>query len=166
MIRLLALGLPAGLALIVLTSRKLPRAARILMSTVGMVFSAAVAFLLSDPMLLSDDGLLGRTPWKELLLLGALLSGMTARSIDEAIEDRNRKIKKLREKGRLRKKPKLELDTWNMLRPFLVALPTFGLLLEQVGDQDVRWLMVALAFQTGFFWQTLISGSRGERGES
>jgi hypothetical protein len=48
------------------------------------------------------------------------------------------------------------LDPWDFSRPFLVSVATFGGLLSQIGDRRLDWATLALSFQTGFFWQTLL----------
>ncbi len=120
----------------------------------------AVGIVVSrGPIMLSDVSWFDRSPWKESVLLLTMLAGMAARSLDQAIEIRSQRIAQLRAAGKLRRKPKLRLDRWEFSRPFLVALPTFGGLLGQIGAQALGWVLVVLAFQTGFFWQTVLTKS-------
>ncbi|HTQ78461.1 MAG TPA: hypothetical protein VMM92_00580 [Thermoanaerobaculia bacterium] len=95
------------------------------------------------------------SPWKELVLLFLTLLGMAARSLDEAIAERHRQIEQLQKDGK-RRKPRLRIDPWEFSRPFLVSVATFGGLLSQIGTEHLTIVSLTLAFQTGFFWQTLL----------
>lgn len=161
-IQFIALGVPVGILIFSLRPGQQHKAVRIAGTLLGLVMLLAVGFFLLGPKLLSGDAWYERSPWKEGLLLLTMLSGMAARSLDQAIEIRSQRIAKLRAAGKLRRKPKLPLDPWDFSRPFLVALPTFGGLLGQIGDQAMGWVLVVLAFQTGFFWQTVLKKSEPE----
>jgi hypothetical protein len=53
------------------------------------------------------------------------------------------------------------VDRWDFVYPMLFAVPTFGALLSQIQAQALASTHVVLAFQTGFFFQTIL-----KRGES
>jgi len=152
----LILSIPVGLLVFAFQARKLKKPARIFLGALGLVGGVVVGFYLREPRLLSGVAWYARSPWREALFLIIMLSGMAVRSLDEAIEARSRRIAELRKKGDLETKPGLSLDPWDFSRPFLVAVPTFGALLAQIGDQGPSWSLLVLAFQNGFFWQTLL----------
>lgn len=159
-LKFVSLGLPLALVFWTFRSPQVGKSLRIGATLLTALLMTTVAFLISPPTFLGPgDSWHGRSPWKEGLLLLAMLSGMAARSLDQAIEMRSQQIEQLRAAGRLRRKPKLHLDAWDFSRPFLVALPTFGGLLGQVAEQTLGWALFVLAFQTGFFWQTVLKKS-------
>ncbi len=159
MLNFLALGFPVGLLLICRATSKIGRPWRLLGLILGSALLLGVAYFIATPKALSDDVWCNRSPWKEGLLLITMLAGMAARSLDQAIELRSRQMAQLQDTGTRRRKPRLRLDSWDFSRPFLVALPTFGGLLGQIDDQDLGWVLITLAFQTGFFWQTVLKKS-------
>lgn len=158
-VQFIALGIPIAILLFALRPGERSKPLRIVGILLGLIFLFGVGYFLLGPTLLTGDAWYERSPWKEGLLLLTMLFGMAARSLDQAIEIRSQRIAKLRAEGRLRRKPKLPLDPWDFSRPFLVALPTFGGLLGQAGEQTMGWVLIVLAFQTGFFWQTVLKKS-------
>ncbi len=89
-------------------------------------------------------------PFRELILFGALLFGMIARVLSLAIERRDADVVG----GGT--KPDLKIDRWQFVYPMLFAIPTFGGLLSQTQTSEVSTTSVVMAFQTGFFWQTIL----------
>lgn len=153
------LGLPLALLFWVWRRPQLGKWLSIGAAAAALLLVAGIAYFLSPPPRLGPDDWFEQSPWKEGLLLLAMLVGMAARSLDQVIELRSQEIAQLRAAGKPRRKPKLRLDPWDFSRPFLVALPTFGGLLGQISDQLLGWALVVLAFQTGFFWQTVLKKS-------
>jgi hypothetical protein len=96
------------------------------------------------------------TPYRELLLFLAMVLGMAARYLTRAIEERRRKIQEAATKAQTERVP-LELDLWEFIYPMLVSVITFGALLHQLDSERLTLANVILSFQTGFFWQTLLS---------
>jgi hypothetical protein len=92
------------------------------------------------------------SPFRELLLFALMLSGMAARVLSLAIERRGA--------AKDNKLPPVTVDRWEFVYPMLFAVPTFGALLSQVQAETLTLVNVVLAFQTGFFWQTILK--RGE----
>ncbi len=155
----LAAAIPMAIVIWSLETRRLGRWPKVSLCSLGLLLLGVVGFVTTDHMFLGGEPWHDRSPWKEGLLLLTMLVGMAVRSLDEAIEIRRQRIAKLRKQGKLRRKPKLLLDRWDFSRPFLVSVPTFGGLLSQVGEQTLGWVVVVLAFQTGFFWQTILKKS-------
>ena len=156
----LALGIP--LAFVILGTRAEGPSVRFGLIITGVLASLLVAVYLGEETFLSSTPWYQESPWKEGILLFAMVLGMAARSLDQAIELRRERISELEksEGESLEEKPKLTLDPWDFSRPFLVALPTFGALLSQVDGEVLSWMLVVLAFQTGFFWQTILKRSQ------
>lgn len=92
------------------------------------------------------------SPYAEFLLFIFLLLGMGARVLSLAIEQR-------RSASRSGAPPAWNIDRWEFVYPMLFAAPTFGALLGQIHAPVLTIQNVVLAFQTGFFWQTLLKRS-------
>jgi hypothetical protein len=89
---------------------------------------------------------LSATPFRELILFGLLLFGMVARVLSVAIERRG-------------VGEPVKIDRWQFVYPMLFAIPTFGGLLSQIQTTNLALADTVLAFQTGFFWQTILKKS-------
>lgn len=100
------------------------------------------------------------SPAKELLYFGVMLLGMMARYLTKAIETRREKIEELRRLNTDFKKPSIEFDAWEFAYPFFISFITFGLLMSQMEKDTVNIPNIALSFQTGFFWQTILSAKQ------
>jgi hypothetical protein len=96
------------------------------------------------------------SPAREFLLFAIMLCGMGARVLSAAIEARRAKTKEMAKKKIPSQSVPLELDPWESAYPLLFAVMTFGALLAQVGAETLTITTVVLAFQTGFFWQTIL----------
>ncbi len=163
---LLILAAPVALILWSLEKPRLGRGFRLLLISVGAVLLGVAGYSSVGPQFLGDGSWYDRSPWKEGMLLLAMLVGMAVRSLDEAIEIRSQRIAELEKKGELKEKPKLDIDAWDFFRPFLVSVPTFGGLLSQVSEEDFSFVVMALAFQTGFFWRTILEKNETRISES
>jgi len=97
---------------------------------------------------------LSQSPIREFLLFAIMLLGMMARMLSLAIEERRTHLKRS-EAGA---NPKIRIDRWEFVYPMLFAVPTFGALLGQLQTDALSVPAVTLAFQNGFFWQTLLKG--------
>jgi hypothetical protein len=86
------------------------------------------------------------TPFRELILFAMLLFGMVARVVSVAIEQRG-------------VGEPVKIDRWQFVYPMLFAIPTFGGLLSQIQTRNLALADTVLAFQTGFFWQTILKKS-------
>jgi hypothetical protein len=86
------------------------------------------------------------TPFREFILFALLLTGMIARVLSVAIERR----------GQVEMGKGLDIDRWQFVYPMLFAIPTFAGLLNQLQTSELALTDIVLAFQTGFFWQTIL----------
>ena len=124
---------------------------------------ALTLYVARTPVLLSDSAWYDRSPFKEMSLFLTMILGMACRYVTSAIEERRERIKKLREAGKLFRKPRLEFDAWEFSYPLFVSVVTFGFLLKQVGSDQLSTLNLILSFQNGFFWQTLLQAQTPAR---
>jgi hypothetical protein len=96
-------------------------------------------------------------PYNEIILFVMMLFGMAARYITKSIEQRRKEIVKLKKSGRKFDKPGLEFDMWEFSYPLFISVITFGTLLPQIDNTRLTLTNAILGFQTGFFWQTLLT---------
>lgn len=117
-----------------------------------IVVSTAVLYLLLPNALTRAAETLwwNRSPWKELLLLVALLFGMIAKYLWELIEIRR---KKNAERKPGVEKYGLEFDFWDFVQPMLFAGVVFSVVLQSA--EDVKLTTLLFSFQNGFFWQAV-----------
>jgi hypothetical protein len=95
------------------------------------------------------------SPYREIVLFVIMLAGMSARFLTRAIENRRERITAARAAGGAAP-ISIELDIWEFVYPMITSVLTFGLLLQQIGDGALSVATIVLAFQNGFFWQTLL----------
>jgi hypothetical protein len=122
-------------------------------SAIALVVTTAIAIMLAPggPLTLGPEASWWNTsPWRELILLALMVVGMIARVVSVAIEKRGST-----------KAAALSVDRWDFVYPMLFAVPTFSALLSQIQAESLALTHVALAFQTGFFFQTIL-----KKGES
>jgi TctA family transporter len=93
------------------------------------------------------------SPIRECLLFVIMLLGMMARMLSLAIEERRTRVKALELDE---EKEKLRIDRWEFVYPMLFAVPTFGAIISQLQSEKLSIVATTLAFQNGFFWQTII----------
>lgn len=89
-----------------------------------------------------------RSPTREVILFVLMLLGMVARVVSLAIEH-----------ARARKQARPTMSRWDFVYPMLFAVPTYGALMAQVTTESLSLAQVVLAFETGFFWQTLLKSA-------
>lgn len=94
------------------------------------------------------------TPFRELILFWLVLLGMMARELSLAIEQREKQGAKAGANSRLK------IDKWQFVYPMLFTIPTFGGLLAHIQGDTLTVAEGVLAFQTGFFWQTILGRRR------
>ncbi|WP_171236315.1 hypothetical protein [Ruegeria sp. HKCCA6837] len=119
----------------------------------------AIAIVSADRFL-SGDSWFERSPVREMILFALMGLGMIARMISLAIEERSAKRAKL-EAGEAT--PDLRIDGWDILYPFLSSSICFGALTETVSSMVMSLPVLLLAFQNGFFWQTVLGGVRARQ---
>jgi hypothetical protein len=129
-----------------------------LLIAVGLTAAVVVPiFRFLEPLTLSPQDawtdMMSASPLHELILFVCLLIGMSARVLSLAIEQH----------GRARNEVGLKINRWQFIYPLLFAVPTFGGLLSQIQAKQLSVTDVVLAFQTGFFWQTILKKPRMNR---
>jgi hypothetical protein len=119
------------------------------------LIAAWVVAQLSGPIWLGpdDENWYDASPYAEGILFSLMVLGMGARLLSLAIEQRREKLKSLAVDVHA---PALRIDRWEFVYPMLFAVPTFGAILSQIDSPGLSVAAVILAFQTGFFWQTVL----------
>jgi hypothetical protein len=127
---------------------------------IGLAVTTVVVglfYIVSEPSSLGHNSFviarLNESPLKELVLFLIMLLGMLARMLSLAIEQHQSAKAAGR---RINPKLGLKLDRWDFIYPTLFAVPTFCGLLSQLPSQALSLAVLALAFQNGFFWQTIL----------
>jgi hypothetical protein len=110
--------------------------------------------LSSGEFLGEGDAWYERSPMKEAIAFSLMLLGMTARYFTKAIEERRAKYT-----ADPTKKHSIRFDFWEFSYPLFVSVITFGVLLQQLGSEELNLANLVLSFQTGFFWQTILGRS-------
>ena len=151
-------GLLAAAALWFGANPRLPRAARFVLVVAVVALAVVVIYVIGDKTFLGDEPWYRRSPYEEALLFLLMVLGMVARYLTSAIEERRRKL--AARKTKPRRKPGIDFDIWEFSYPLLVSVITFGLLLQQIGEEGLALTNSILSFQTGFFWQTLLARSQ------
>jgi hypothetical protein len=126
---------------------------------VGLIVCLVISlYIFSAPVVspLGKDSWYNRSPYLEIIFFICMAAGMAFRYITHAIEERRKKIIKLKKESRKVKKPELEFDIWEFSYPFFFSVVTFGLLLKQVEVEEITISNIILSFQSGFFWQTIL----------
>jgi len=116
-----------------------------------------IIFLNTQPIMLGKDSWYNNTPVKEIILFLIMLSGIIARYFTKLIEERREKISELIKTGASFEKPELEFDLYEFMYPIFISVITFGSLMSQIEIKTLVLSNIILSFQTGFFWQTLLS---------
>lgn len=158
-ITFIAYGLLATLFIGVLGTPRLSLKARIIIALALLICTSIGTFLFFGETIVTLAGptpWYGATPYRELLLFLTMVLGMVARYFTLAIEARRTKIRNAGMTASGKRVP-LEFDLWEFLYPMLVSVITFGALLPQLENDRLTLANLILGFQTGFFWQTLLS---------
>lgn len=138
-------------------SRRRSAPLRVLM--IGIALVAFVLFIVgfaTTGTFLGPDAWYEASPVRELLLFLLMGAGMLARLISQAIEVR----REIKLSNPDRPAPKLELDHWELLYPFLSSVVCFGALIEATSGRSFDLVLAILAFQNGFFWQTVFATAK------
>lgn len=123
----------------------------LLLSTIIGVWLAAPPLTLG-----SEEAWYSQSPWREVVLFVAMILGMAARYLTQAIEVRRTEIAALRAQGK-KGGVSIRFDIWEFIYPMLVSVITFGTLLPYITNRAELLPCLIIAFQTGFFWQTILS---------
>jgi hypothetical protein len=142
----LALG---GLGFVVLWIASVVRLRWWWSTGIVLALTAAVAVLLSaaQPTVLGRESWYNQSPYREAILFAVMLAGMAARVLSLAIEQSR--------SGSGTPGP-VRVNKWDFVYPMLFAVPSFGALLGQLSGEQLTAANTILAFQTGFFWQTIL----------
>lgn len=142
-------------------SVQINRALRFLLEG-GLILLAILLFfvaLSSARKYLSDDSWYDVSPAREIILFAFMGLGMLARMLSLAIEDRSARRAKMKLNQEV---PNIHLDGWDLLYPFLSSSICFGALVETVESMTMSIAVLVLAFQNGFFWQTVLGAIRSK----
>lgn len=155
------------LALVIWTTRKIfvgmrhnVRATTRALSWTWLVIGAAgIAIFVAvtgTPLTLDESQWYTASPFPEIALFCVMLFGMVASYLSRQIEVRRAAIEARRKSGDL-SRPPIDLDVWEFIHPLLVSIITYGVVLEQLHNKGISFESVVIAFQTGFFWQTILA---------
>ena len=109
--------------------------------------------------LLSEKKWYDQSPALEALLFTLMVVGMVASYLAKQIESRRALITKLRAAGD-NTMPPIEFDLWEFSYPLLISVITFGVVLDRIQGSNLTLNSVIISFETGFFWQTIISSRK------
>lgn len=85
-------------------------------------------------------------------MFAAMLLGMAAKYLWEAIERRRDKIKNSKQEG---SRISLDFDFWDFVQPVLVSAIVFSAVLT--ANRQISFDAVLFSFQNGFFWQSVFT---------
>lgn len=151
----------AGLAAMSLSAMSWTRLSTMLGIILGLGFAALCGVSLwffREPVFLREaDEWWKASPWREIVLFGSMIAGMTARYLTVLIEARRRRMAKVgfAKRGRIG----IRFDGWEFAYPLLISVVTFSTVVAQTGAEDLSLANVLLSFQTGFFWETVLARS-------
>lgn len=154
--RFIIIGATIAMAIWLLERKSWSWRLRIPLLLVAVIVCGLATYLMMDKHYLGDTDWYNRFPYRELTLFIGMLFGMIARTISQSVEVRRKKIRQLRDQSDSFQKPPLEVDFWEFSYPLLFSAITFGALLGQVGESKLTLIVLVTAFETGFFWQTLL----------
>ncbi|MBF0536351.1 MAG: hypothetical protein HQK90_15260 [Nitrospirae bacterium] len=112
---------------------------------IGFIFLVIISIVIlfkinadTQPNTLGNNEWYNASPYKEIILLVFLLFGIFTRYLTQQIENRSKKISKLRIKYKDSEfvKPKIEFDFYEFSYPFLSSVVTIFLMLERIGTKD------------------------------
>jgi drug/metabolite transporter (DMT)-like permease len=130
-------------------------------AVLGILVVSVAFFVFQEPSSLGPEDWFDQSPVREMIFFLTMAIGMTAYTLTVAIEKRRAQLAEWRSGGQKGAKPGIELDAWEFSYPFLFSTMTFGGLLAQIGDVGVEVSTIVIAFQTGFFWQTVFDKLKG-----
>lgn len=149
-----------GLAALLLaaSASRLPRWGKIVaLALLIIVFGLLGMILLSRPITRNvepeEAGWYTETPWKHLLLFGAMLLGMVSNTLFDYLNARVR----ARKAGK-RSMPKLLWE--EMLMPIVIAGLVFGYFWGKHGEEEMSLASFLVSYQNGFFWQSVLEKVR------
>jgi len=120
-----------------------------------LVLGLCFAVVREQPGRLGNPQWFNVTPFKEAVMFSLMVLGMMARVFTLAIEDMRSGVTR-------GKRPKI--TRWELIYPLFFSLPTFMTLLPNIPSGSLNIANMGLAFQTGFFWQTVMKSFERTRG--
>ena len=144
------------------------RKSTVVVFTTLLVSVIAVAIALT---LLPDRKSLGGEAWYQLepyswiLVYIVMLLGMFVSVLTKAIDKRKAKIAQYA-KVEEKKQVELSIDVYDFIYPFLLSFLTFGTVYSQLEENQMAFTSFILAFQTGFFWDTIVNSMKSKHEEA
>ncbi|TAU22553.1 hypothetical protein ELI51_19810 [Rhizobium leguminosarum] len=126
-----------------------------LLALLAATLLISISIIIAPPLMLSDERWYTQPPWVEIFLFFSMSCGMLGSYFKVQIEERRAIIAAKALKGDVTYTP-LKVDKWDLLYPFLVSVITFGAVLQATGKVALDLSQLIVAFQTGFFWQTVL----------
>jgi hypothetical protein len=152
-----AYGLVGTLLLLILATRRISPALKLIAVFILVGVTLIGTYIAQPPVTLDgNEKWYSSTPYREALLFLLMLCGMAARYLSRTIEDRRIKVIAAAKTGD-HKRVGLDFDLWEFVYPMLVSVISFGALLNQLESDRLTLASVIMSFQTGFFWQTILS---------
>ena len=156
MLPFILIGLIIAFSLLVFKKKNWHPILRIILLITLFVSLLLVSYLVHDGQFLGDVAWYNTSPYREIGFFIVMLIGMFASSMNRAFKNRKKTIEDLKKLGEPFEVPKMKMDLFEFFYPFLFSLITFSALMAKIGSQLMTLITISLAFQTGFFWQTLI----------
>ena len=98
-------------------------------------------------------------PWKHLILFASMVVGMMTNYLYEYIQLRI-KAKEAKESGELI--PLVQVFIWEkLILPLFTSVLIFGYFWSKSGEENFSLNLILIAYQNGFFWQTILSKKGG-----
>jgi hypothetical protein len=148
------------LAAVWLVRRKIPLWLKFLVALMAVILVTLAYYAVREAQSLSEGSWFEQSPIREVVFFLIMVAGMAAYAVANAIEARRSKLAVWQVGGEVGARPGIDFDLWEFVYPFLFSVFTFGGLLGQIGDDGLSVATVVIAFQTGFFWQTVFDKVR------
>ena len=127
----IAYGLIATLSFSIAATRRISRAVKVILLIALLGIAAIATYIANTPLTLDDEkAWYATTPGREALLFLTMLSGMAARYLSRAIEERRVNLSAAATAG-ARRAP-LYFDLWEFIYPMLFSVVSYGALLNQI----------------------------------
>jgi hypothetical protein len=160
MVTYLLFGFLICAALLLLQSARLPKPVR----WGGFALLAVVAVWIlvqSQQRAMMGGEWYDRTPYKYFILYAIMMVGMVTNVLVDAVGDVRKRRSECRTEEQ-RKLIRLTVSRYDFLYPFLLSFLTFGWLYIKVADQSLTMIILIIAYETGFFWDSVINSLKGK----
>ena len=104
----------------------------------------SVRFLAGGPV---ENAIAELSSWTALIYFAAMVAGMLAQTIWQALQQRKVKSAPV-------------FDKWEFVKPALVAPIVFIAVYHNIAQAQTTVVMLLFSFQNGFFWQTVLRTNR------